>query len=114
MKKVSSSPVVKGKKEGGASRESDAGSMARTSRKLRYLALGDSYTIGEGVNTDEAFPFQAARVESTPLRPLSDFVECAKRAPFFAVVKGQGCFQLVFSAHRPSLQLFAFDVSFTR
>ncbi len=35
---------------------------------LRYLALGDSYTIGESVAPDEAFPFQlAARLRAQGL-----------------------------------------------
>ena len=35
---------------------------------LRYLALGDSYTIGESVSPDEAFPFQlAARLRAQGL-----------------------------------------------
>ena len=36
-------------------------STPATSGPLRYLALGDSYTIGEGVEADECWPAQLAR-----------------------------------------------------
>jgi lysophospholipase L1-like esterase len=35
--------------------------MASAAAPLRYLALGDSYTIGEGVAADERWPAQLAR-----------------------------------------------------
>jgi len=34
----------------------NSGEIDDKSRALRYLALGDSYTIGEGVHSDENFP----------------------------------------------------------
>ncbi|HEY1024181.1 MAG TPA: SGNH/GDSL hydrolase family protein [Sphingobacteriaceae bacterium] len=37
--------------------------------RFRYLALGDSYTIGEGVTPTEAFPFQLADQLNTDTAP---------------------------------------------
>ena len=39
--------------------------MPATETRTRYLALGDSYTIGEAVATEERFPVQLARVLNT-------------------------------------------------
>lgn len=39
---------------------------------LRYLALGDSYTIGEGVAEDDRWPMQLARVLRADDIPLAD------------------------------------------
>ena len=39
---------------------------------LRYLALGDSYTIGEGVNADERWPMLLAAAARTARIPLGD------------------------------------------
>ena len=39
---------------------------------LRYLALGDSYTIGEGVNADERWPMLLAAAARTAGIPLGD------------------------------------------
>ncbi|RYD51298.1 MAG: SGNH/GDSL hydrolase family protein [Sphingobacteriales bacterium] len=32
------------------------------SNRMRYLALGDSYTIGEGVPQEDSFPYQVVRI----------------------------------------------------
>ncbi|RYY13921.1 MAG: SGNH/GDSL hydrolase family protein, partial [Chitinophagaceae bacterium] len=42
--------------------------MAATS--FRYLALGDSYTVGEGVETKDSFPFQLIQTLNEKLRGL--------------------------------------------
>lgn len=47
-------------------------SMGATSAELRYLALGDSYTIGEGVAEGERWPVllaQQLRADGIPLAP---------------------------------------------
>ena len=41
-------------------------------RELRYLALGDSYTIGEGVAPDGRWPVQLARALREEGAPLAD------------------------------------------
>ncbi|MBP6215981.1 MAG: hypothetical protein KA391_01140, partial [Luteimonas sp.] len=41
-------------------------------RELRYLALGDSYTIGEGVPPDGRWPVQLARALREEGLPLAD------------------------------------------
>jgi lysophospholipase L1-like esterase len=46
--------------------------MAAASDRLRYLALGDSYTIGEGVPADASWPAQLARRLRTQRIPLDD------------------------------------------
>ena len=43
-----------------------------TSRELRYLALGDSYTIGEGVPESGRWPVQLARALRNDGIPMSD------------------------------------------
>ena len=40
--------------------------------ELRYLALGDSYTIGEGVPTSDCWPVQLARALRNEGVPMSD------------------------------------------
>ena len=36
--------------------------VCKTSKQLRYLALGDSYTIGESVETNDNFPHQTVEL----------------------------------------------------
>ncbi len=43
--------------------------MAQSTTKLRYLALGDSYTIGESVDENERWPVQLAEKLSAKGRP---------------------------------------------
>ena len=45
---------------------------AASSGRLRYLALGDSYTIGEGVPSDACWPAQLARALRAQRIPLDD------------------------------------------
>lgn len=42
------------------------------SNKVRYLALGDSYTIGEQVPPEESFPFQTAALMRKKGEPFAD------------------------------------------
>ena len=46
--------------------------MAAGPDRLRYLALGDSYTIGEGVPADACWPAQLARALRAQRIPLDD------------------------------------------
>lgn len=39
--------------------------------ELQYLALGDSYTIGEGVKTEESFPYQLTARLKNSTRPVA-------------------------------------------